>query len=299
MFTSKKQLSHEASTLIGMSAILMWSATITLFRRVSEIFSPIGGAALIFTVGAILACSVLGFPKVKRISKAYLWLGGLLFVTYEIFMSLSIGFANNRAQALELGMINYLWPSLTVVFAILMRQQKGSWLFAPAIGICFLGIVWVIKGNAPWSADLLWQNIQSNPLAYFLAFSAAFLWAIYSVITRRFGNGENGVPLFLAATAFILWIQYAISNEPTLGFDLKGLEQVMLSGALMATAYSCWNHGIQHGNIMLMAVMSYFAPILSGLLTSVWLDLSPSPQFFYGVLMVTTGSLACWWIARK
>ena len=284
--------------MIGISAIFMWGATIGLFRSISEIFGPVGGPALIFTIAGLLACLALGLPRFSSFPRIYLWLGGLFFIVYETSMALSIGLAHNREQALELGMINYLWPALTVVLAILARQQSASWLLLPGIALCIVGISWVIKGDSAWSVELLWQNMRSNPPAYTLAFCAAFLWPAYTVLTRRFGNGINGVPLFMLMTAAALWLLYASSNEPSLTMHTGGLTQVLVLGVLMATAYSCWNHGIQHGNMTLMAILSYFTPVLSAIFTSVWLDISPSIDFFYGVGMVTLGSIGCWWATR-
>lgn len=284
--------------MIGISAIFLWGTTIGLFRSISEIFGPVGGPALIFTIAGLLACLAPGRHRISSFPQIYLWLGGLLFIAYEISMALSIGLAHNREQALELGMINYLWPALTVVFAILARQQSASWLLLPAITLCIVGISWAIKGDRAWSLVLLWQNMQSNPPAYALAFCAAFLWPAYTVLTRRFGNSINGVPLFMLATAAGLWLLYASGNEPALTMHATGLTQVLVLGIIMATAYSCWNHGIQHGNITLIAILSYFTPILSAVFTSVWLDISPSIDFYYGVGMVTLGSIGCWWATR-
>lgn len=284
--------------MIGISAIFMWGTTIGLFRSISEVFGPVGGPALIFTIVGMLAGLALGWPRISRFPRIYLWLGGLLFIAYETCMALSIGLAHNHEQALELGMINYLWPALTVVFAILARQQSASWFLLPAIALCIVGISWVIKGDSAWSLALLWQNMQSNPPAYALAFCAAALWPAYTVLTRRFGNGVNGVPLFMLTTAAALWLLYASGNGPALTMHAAGLVQVLVLGILMATAYSCWNHGIQHGNMTLIAILSYFTPILSAVFTSIWLDISPGIDFYYGVGMVTLGSIGCWWATR-
>jgi hypothetical protein len=63
--------------------------------------------------------------------RPYLLAGSLLFVSYEICLALSVGLAGSRQQAIEVGMVNYLWPSLTILFAILFNGQKSSWLVIP------------------------------------------------------------------------------------------------------------------------------------------------------------------------
>lgn len=298
MKADRQTIGPTGSTLIGMAAVLMWGATVGLLRSISEVFGPNGGAALVFTTSAVFATLALGLPRWRDMPRAYLWGGGLLFVAYEVCLALSLGFAHDRGQAMELGMINYLWPSLTIVLAVLARQQRGSWLLLPALALCFAGIVWVMKGQGAWSAAQMWQNIRGNPVAYALALCAAFLWAVYSNVTRRFGKGKNAVPLFLLATSALLWTQYAVSDEPPVAFHLGGVGQVALLGALTAAAYSCWNHGMQHGHFTLLATASYFTPVLSALIASLWLGVRPGAGFFAGAAMVTVGSLLCWWATR-
>ena len=50
-------------TLYGVLAILLWSSLTAFVRDLSELFSPIGGAALIYSVSAIFLMLVMGVPK--------------------------------------------------------------------------------------------------------------------------------------------------------------------------------------------------------------------------------------------
>jgi drug/metabolite transporter (DMT)-like permease len=105
-----RPIGHHAATLCGFAAILLWSTVVGLIRGVSENFGAIGGAALIYTVGALLLLPLLGRPRLRAFPRRYLVLGSLLFVAYELCLSLSLGFADNRAQAIEVSILNYLWP---------------------------------------------------------------------------------------------------------------------------------------------------------------------------------------------
>jgi drug/metabolite transporter (DMT)-like permease len=290
---------QNKATLTGLSAVLMWSITIGLFRSVAEIFGPLAGAAIIFSIAALFANLVIGAPRLKIFPQAYLWLGGSLFVLYEVLLALSIGSATDRGQALELGMINYLWPCLTILFAVIAGQQRGHWLLLPAMALCLCGIAWVMTGDGEWSVTTFRNNIQRNPAGYGMALLAAVTWAVYSVFTRRAGKGVNGVPLFLSVTASVLWLAYGLSDQAALVFDMAGLIQAGIMGICMATAYSCWNHGIQYGNLAVLATLSYFTPVLSVLLASLWLGVKPAAGFMVGVGLVTLGSLLSGWVSRK
>ncbi|MEG3113084.1 aromatic amino acid DMT transporter YddG [Pantoea sp. T14] len=288
------------ATLIGFTAILLWSTTVGLLRSVSEAFGATGGAALIYSTTALLLCFTRGIPNIGAMPKAYLWGGGALFVGYEISLALAIGLASNRNQSLELGMINYLWPCLTIILAIPFNQQRFRLWLWPGLALSLLGIIWVMKGQSAGSPVLLLNNLSSNPLAYALAFIAAIAWALYNNITRRYSRGTNGVTLFFMMTALALWLKYVFDAQSApLHFGLRPLLEVLFMGTSTAIAYSAWNHGIQHGNLTLLATASYFTPVLSASLASLWLGLTPALAFWQGVLMITLGSIVCWLATRR
>ena len=290
------------ATSIGLAAVLCWSTSVGLFRSVAEHLGPIGGAACVFSLSALLVSLRFGLPRVaqlKAMHPAYLWGCGLLFVLYEIALALSLGFANNRSQTLELGMINYLWPSLTIVLATAFGLQRFHAGLIPGVLLAMLGIVLVLKGDGQLSAQALWANVQSNPVAYGLAFAAAWLWPCYSVLSKRYARGANALSLFLWVVALVLWVKYAISAEPALRFSGLAVVQLVMLSTLTALGYSCWDYGIRHGNLTVMAVGSYFTPVLSALVGTVWLQVRPSWSFWQGVALVTAGSLICWWCTRQ
>ncbi|MFJ5359869.1 aromatic amino acid DMT transporter YddG [Pectobacterium sp. CHL-2024] len=291
-------MTSQRATLTGLLAIVLWSTSVGLIRSLTEALGPIGGAAMIYSTSTLCLLAFYGFPRIKTLPRVYLFAGGTMFVCYEIFLSLSIGLADSRMQAIEIGMINYLWPSLTVFFSLFINQQKSRFLLWPGLALSLGGIVWIMKGESDWTPELLWNNILANPLAYRLAFSAALTWALYCNITRRYGQGKSGVSLFFFVASLLLWIQYAFSTEGAISLTLPSSLQLLFMGTSTALAYSVWNIGIQHGNLTLLATASYFTPVLSTLLAALWLNITPAISFWQGVVMVTAGSLLCWYATR-
>ncbi|GKW06572.1 aromatic amino acid DMT transporter YddG [Pectobacterium carotovorum] len=291
-------MTPQRATLTGLLAILLWSTSVGLIRSLTEALGPIGGAAMIYSTSTLCLLAFYGLPRIKTLPRIYLFAGGAMFVCYEIFLSLSIGLADSRMQAIEIGMINYLWPSLTILFSLFINQQKSRFLLWPGLALALGGIVWIMKGESDWTPELLWNNVLANPLAYSLAFSAALTWALYCNITKRYGQGKSGVSLFFLITALILWTQYSFSGESAISLTLPSSLQLLFMGASTALAYSAWNAGIQHGNLTLLATASYFTPVLSTLLAALWLNITPAMSFWQGVAMVTAGSLLCWYATR-
>lgn len=285
-------------TLAGCLAILIWSTTVGLVRNVAEQLGPIGGAAMIYSVSAVFLLIFLGAPRFKVFSLKYLLIGGSLFVSYEICLSLALGMANNRIQAVEMGVINYLWPSLVVLLAVLRSNKPVDKRLYPAIALSFFGVAWTVGGDQGISIGQLASNIATNPLSYSMALAGAFIWAFYCSVTKQLANGKNAITWFFMATAMALWVTYFISDESAIAFTSSAVMDLVITGVAMGSGYALWNIGIIGGNMMLLATLSYFTPLLSTFFSALILDIELTVTFWQGVVMVTVASLLCWWFTR-
>ncbi|QJQ17656.1 aromatic amino acid DMT transporter YddG [Enterobacter hormaechei] len=289
---------HKKATLIGLIAILLWSAIVGLIKSVSEGFGPVGGAALIYTCSAVLLLFTLGFPKIKKFPLSYLIIGSVLFVCYELCLSLSLGFTHTGRQAIEVGMVNYLWPSMTILLAVIVNRQKTSPLIIPGVILAIVGIGRVLGGDGGFSLTEMMNNVMDNPLSYGLAFSGAVIWAIYCVVTQRIAQGNNGITLFFILTALTLWVKYLTSPQPEFNLSWHAWISLMLAAMAMGFGYAARNVGILHGNVTMLAAASYFIPIISAVLAAFMLDSHLTLAFWQGTAMVSLGSLICWWSTR-
>jgi len=286
------------ATLLGLLAILLWSSVVGLIRSVSEGLGPIGGAAMIYSVSAVFLLLALRMPNLRLFPRPYLLLGSLLFVSYEICLSLSLGYANTRLQAIEVGMINYLWPCFTVLMALVFNGQKARWWLLPGLLLSLFGIGWIMSGEGGWSPAQMLENVRSNPLSYSLAFGGAVIWALYCNLTKKIAQGHNGVVLFITLTAVALWLKYAFSSESGMQFTLPVTLTLLCAGMAMGAGYAAWNVGILRGNMTLLATASYFTPVLSAVFAALVLNTALTANFWQGVVMVTVGSLICWRATR-
>lgn len=289
---------QKRATLIGLLAIVLWSAIVGLIKSVSEGFGPIGGAALIYSCSAALLLFTVGFPKVRTFPRRYLIVGSMLFVCYELCLSLSLGFTYSGRQAIEVGMVNYLWPSMTIVLAAIVNRQKTSPLILPGVLLAVAGICRVLGGEHAFSLSEMGSNIMDNPLSYGLAFSGAAIWAVYCVATKKIANGSNGITLFFILTALTLWAKFLLSPQPAFAVSPQALINLALAAMAMGFGYAAWNTGILHGNVNLLAAVSYFIPILSSVLAAFLLNSHLTLSFWQGAAMVSVGSLLCWWSTR-
>ncbi|MFG1174528.1 aromatic amino acid DMT transporter YddG [Erwiniaceae bacterium CAU 1747] len=287
------------ATIAGMVAILLWSTIVGLIKSVSEGFGAAGGAALIYSGSAILLLFTIGFPNIRQFPRRYLIIGSMLFVCYELCLSLSLGFTHSGRQAIEVGMVNYLWPAMTIVLSVIVNRQKCSLLIIPGVVIAVTGVCRVLSGDDGFSLSEITNNMTDNPLSYGLAFGGAMIWAMYCVFTQKIAQGCNGITLFFILTALTLWLTFFFSPQPGFVLSAKVWIDLALAAMAMGFGYAAWNVGILHGNVTLLAAASYFIPIISAYLAAFMLSSPLSAAFWQGSAMVSLGSLACWWATRS
>lgn len=286
------------ATWIGLAAIVLWSSIVGLLRSVSELLGPTGGAAMVYSLASVLLLLCVGFVKLSAFPRRYLAWGSVLFVTYELCLSLSIGYAHTARQAIEVSMVNYLWPTLTIVAAIVFNRQRTSWLIVPGLLLSLAGICWVLGGARGVDAAGMLANVRDNPLSYGLAFAGALIWAAYCTVTARIANGANGVTLFFILVSAALWLKYFLGPGQPMAFSAEAIVYLVLAAAAMGLGYGAWNIGILHGNVTILAGASYFIPVLSAALSTLVLSAPLTPAFWQGSSMVCGGAILCWLATR-
>ena len=286
------------ATMIGLLAIVLWSAIVGLIRSVSEQLGATGGAAMMYSVASVFLLLSVGVVRLREFPRRYLLWGSVLFVTYELCLALSIGYANTAQQAIEVAMVNYLWPTFTIVSAILFNRQKTSWLIVPGFVLSIVGICWVLGGAQGFSPASLVHNVLDNPLSYGLAFVGALIWAGYCTVTARLANGKNGVTLFFILVSVSLWINYLLIGGAPMHFSTQSVVYLLLAAGAMGFGYAAWNVGILHGNVTILAGASYFIPVLSAALSTLLLRTPLSLAFWQGAAMVSGGAILCWLATR-
>jgi drug/metabolite transporter (DMT)-like permease len=290
--------SKRKATLIGLIAIVLWSSIVGLIRGVSESLGATGGAAMIYTVASVLLWLTVGFGRLGEFPRRYLLWGSILFVSYELCLSLSIGYANSGRQAIEVGMVNYLWPSFTMLSAIAFNKQRANFLIVPGFLVAILGICLVLGGEQGLDLAGMAANVRDNPLSYGLAFAGALIWAAYCTVTSRIAGGKNGITLFFLLTALALWSKYFATEHVAMTFGLYAVLYLAMAASAMGFGYAAWNVGILHGNVTVLAGASYFIPVFSAVLASLLLQTPLSLAFWKGASMVCAGSILCWLATR-
>ena len=266
------------STALGLLAILLWSTTFAVSRSLTEEIGFVTAGAGMLIAGGVLGCLYVAIIQgrraiVFRLPRAYLVGCGLLLCAYMVCLFLAIGLAANRQQTVEVGIINYLWPGLTLVFAIPLLGTKVRRSFFVGIALAAAGAALAPLRLGEYSAEALLENLRANPLPYGLALVGAIVWALYSVLSRRWAGGAEGggVPLFtLAAGLVLLAIRPAFHETSHWSWQAAG-ELAFMAVFPVMLAYTFWDRAMRLGNVTLVAAMSYLTPLLSTVLSVLYL----------------------------
>lgn len=291
-------MSKNLATLIGLSAILQWSSIVGLLKKISFSLSAELAVLLMYTLSTCILLIFFKIPNLKLISKKYLIFSTLLFVIYELCFSYAIALAQTAQQAIEVSLVNYLWPGLTVAMLILFKEIKFNVFVIVGLAISLSGIILIQTGQGALTWSNILSNILENPISYILAFVGATLWSLYCVITKKYSDGHNPISFFFVAISIVLWTKYLWSH----GLSLNAIPEVELTtigllgivSVVMALGYAAWNIGIIKGNITILVTLSYFSPVISTLISMFILQTNLPTEFWYGVILVTSGSLVCW-----
>lgn len=288
---------HTAS---GLAAIVLWSATFAFARSLSEHVGPLTAGACAYLVGGVFCLLRLWRSgkiagRLRELSPRYLLGCGSLFIVYTAAIYLAVGLAKDREQVLEVALVNYLWPALTVLFSLPLLGKKASLWLLPGTALALGGVLLVMTQGTHTSWQSFAQHVQDNPAAYGLALLAAVSWGGYSNLARRWsGPGSEGaVELFMPATGAVLLVIRLFTAEPT-DWTARCVGEVAGLAAVTTVAYVLWDLPMRKGNMLVVVACSYFTPLLSTLVSCAYLRVSPGPKLWIGCLLLVAGSLVTW-----
>ena len=292
--------SDRLSTASGLGAIVLWSTTFAFARSLSEQVGPITAGAAVYGLGGLVCLGrVVSQPtraaRLLRLPRLYLLGCGSLFVLYPAAIYLAVGLSQDRTQLLEVALVNYLWPSLTVLLSLpLLDKRAGPWL-VPATALALGGVFLVMTQGTSISWGSFRDHLQGNPAAYGLALFGAVAWAFYSNFARRWTQpGSDGaVDLFMPATGLGLLLIRLLHPEPAL-WTMRAVAEAVGLAAVTTISYSLWDRAMRRGNLLLVAACSYFTPLLSTAVSCLYLQVAPSPRLWIGCLLLIAGSILTW-----
>ena len=290
------------ATLGGLLAIVLWSTSVALARSVSRQLGPLSAAAAVYTFGGVvgLGWSLVRQPAAMRVMlglpRRYLLGCGGLFVFYTAAFFLALGLAEDHQQSIALGLVNYLWPALTILFSLPLLHARASWVLVPGTLLGLAGMAVVLSQGQSIPLASVPEALGRNPLAFACALAAAVSWALYSNLARRWAGAHaaGAVPLFVLVAGVLLAATSGLRSEGGC-FTIPAIVEAGLMGLTVPVAYACWDRAMRQGDMRLVSACSYLTPLLSTLVAAAYLRVTPPVGLWLGCAALVAGSLASWW----
>lgn len=251
-------MTSSTATLVGLAAIVMWSLLAALTVATGRV-PPFQLLAMTFAIGACIGpLTWLWRPGAVAALRqpALVWavgVGGLFGYHALYFLALRL------APPAEAGLLNYLWPLLIVLLSSSLPGERLAPHHIVGAVFGFAGTVLLFAGNSG-------SEFNASYIPGFVAaFIAAFVWAGYSVMSRKLAavptDAVAGFCLVTAVLATGMHVLLEVTVWPeTLG---QWLAILALGVGPVGIAFFVWDIGMKRGDIRVLGAASYATPLLS------------------------------------
>jgi drug/metabolite transporter (DMT)-like permease len=241
------------ANLYALGAIGLWATLASLGVSLQHV------PPFLLTGAALVIGSVPAWPLARqwKVPPATLVLGvyGLFGFHFLLFIAL------RHAPAVEANLVNYLWPLLIVVLAPVLlpgMQLRAAHALAAAAGFAGAAIAILGSGQASGGA---WS------WGYLAALGSAFIWASYSLLTRRVPAFPTAAIGLFGLVSGLLSLACHWALEPAVA--LRGSDWalfVAMGLGPLGAAFFLWDRALKLGDPRQIGILSYITPVASTLL---------------------------------
>ena len=245
------------ANLLALGAIALWASLAALGVALSHV-PPFLLTGLSLLVGSLIALPLSRFDlRQWRVPLSTLALGiyGLFGFHFLLFIAL------RHAPPVQANLVNYLWPLGIVVMAPLFLPGVTltvRHVLAALIG--FAGAALAILGGAGSTGDGGWA------WGYLPALASAFIWASYSLLTKRVRSFPTAAIGSFALASGLLSLLCHAWLEPAVDLSTHDLLLIAVLGlGPLGGAFFLWDAALKRGDARQIGVLSFLTPLLSTL----------------------------------
>ncbi len=255
--------SSATANVLALAAISLWALLAWLGISLAHV------PPFLLTGVALLVGSVIALPlmvqkgrldlRAWKMPWPHLALGvyGLFGFHFLLFIAL------RHAPPVQANLVNYLWPLGIVVMApLFLPGVKLKAVHLLAAGMGFAGACIAILGSKGAAAD------AGFAWGYIPALASAFIWASYSLMTKRLALQGKSYPtaaigLFGIASGLLSLICHVLL-EPRVALSWQdGLLLVAMGIGPLGAAFYLWDAALKRGDARQIGILSYITPLAS------------------------------------
>lgn len=288
MLSNQTLSGHAAATI----TILIWGTTFISTKVLLVDFTPIEILFLRFLIG-LIALMVVYPHRLKVEDKKHnltFACAGLCGITlYYLLENIALTYT----MASNVGVIISAAPFFTAILThlFLKGEEKLRVNFFVGFGAAMIGIC-LISFNGS-------SNLSLNPLGDFLSIAAAFVWAVYSVITRKISSyGYNTVQttrqvffyglIFMIPVVFIFDFKLEFSRFSN---PVYLLNIIFLGLGASALCFVTWNFAVKVLGTVKTSIYIYIVPVITVITSMIVLGEKITGMAAFGIAMALAGLL--------
>lgn len=234
----------------ALGAIALWALLATLAVALKHV-PPFLLTGLALVVGSIPAWPAFRQWRVPARTLA-LGIYGLFGYHFLLFIALRL------APPVEANLVNYLWPLFIVILAPVFLpglQLKAAHVLAALAGfggaaVAILGAGGGTGGGWSWG--------------YLPALGAAFMWASYSLWTRRVDPFPTAAIGLFGLVSGLLSLACHVLLEPAADLGPRDWMLIAVIGlGPLGAAFFLWDKALKGGDARHIGILSYLTPLAS------------------------------------
>jgi drug/metabolite transporter (DMT)-like permease len=244
------------ANLFALGAIALWVSLAALGVLLHHV-PPFLLTGIGLLIGSLVALPLSRFnwhDGQVPLSTLALGVYGLFGYHFLLFMAL------RDAPPVQANLVNYLWPLGMVVMAPwFLPGTKATLQHLMAGLIGFAGAALAITGG---------QRLEVIPSwGYVWAFSAAFVWASYSLMTQRVASFPTAaLGLFGLVSGLLALLCHGLLEPATVLSSSDWLYLVAMGLGPLGAAFYLWDAALKLGDARQIGVLSFLTPLGSTVL---------------------------------
>jgi drug/metabolite transporter (DMT)-like permease len=233
----------------ALGAIALWASLATLGVTLKHV-PPFLLTGLALVIGSVPAWPLYRQWKVPAPTLA-LGIYGLFGYHFLLFIALRL------APPVEANLVNYLWPLLIVVLAP---------LFLPALKLKLAHVLAALAGFAGAAVAILGGGGAQGSWSwgYLPALASAFIWASYSLGTRRVATFPTAAIGLFGLVSGLLALACHVALEPSVDLSARDWALIAVMGlGPLGAAFFLWDKALKKGDARHIGILSYITPLAS------------------------------------
>ena len=276
----------RSATYYAFTSIVLWSFLAYFGVKLSHL------PPFLLVGIALCVCGLIGIVKLKE------WRAPLK--TYAVGIAGIFGYhflyfnAFRYSPPVEVNLLNYLWPLLIVLLTpMYQRDHKlhSHHLIGAILGLIGAGLI-ISGGRISLNA--------THFLGYISAAGAAFVWANYSLMTKRLPPFPTSVVagfcFFSGLLSLTCHFVLSPANEPLVYIrSVDWLHLLLLGAGPMGIAFFTWDASLKRGDPRIIGSLTYITPLLSTLVLVFIGHQNLTPITTIAMILIISGAVIGAW----